>query len=140
MEGKGIQYYKNDYVYEGMFSESKRHGWGKMEFRDINIVYNGEWSKGNMDGHGRVNLEHCDDVVVNKKWFQQINPLGNICRIKAVDVVFDEGSLCSSSVVKERKKVFRRKKDRVGAVSIPDVINVDSIDSARNEIISQSSS
>ena len=50
-DGKGIQLYTNDSLYEGYWKEDKRNGRGRLIY-DKGNVYNGEWKDGKQHGDG----------------------------------------------------------------------------------------
>ena len=144
MHGRGVRYYKDDSVYEGMFKENMRYGWGKIEFKQINLIYRGEWKNDRMHGHGSVNVENCDSFIDNTKWWKR-NPLFS-SKVKDVNVTFNNGIMTQSSSIRTKRNVFRRKNVKDGTfqdtletdnvASIPSVINLRSDDSAILELLS----
>ena len=112
MHGKGIRCYQDGSVYEGRFLENTRHGLGKIEFKSENVVYQGDWRNNAMHGQGLVNVEKCDSVIVNKRWWER-NPLLSH-KVKDVNVTFHEGLITESFSVRRRRRVFRLSKNQYG--------------------------
>ena len=110
MHGKGIRCYQDESVFEGRFLENTRHGLGKIEFKSENVVYQGDWRNNAMHGQGLVNVEKCDSVIVNKRWWER-NPLLSH-KVKDVNVTFHEGLITESFSVRRRRRVFRLSKNQ----------------------------
>jgi hypothetical protein len=57
--GKGILIVLDEYRYEGLFKNDKKHGIGEEEDYERKLIYHGKWSKGKKNGKGiEVNKEN----------------------------------------------------------------------------------
>ena len=50
-EGYGVCYYKNGDKYSGLWSQDKKEGWGKYEFKSSGKIFQGEFINNQIDGY-----------------------------------------------------------------------------------------